>query len=248
MSNRLRQPSPATLIALAALVISIMGQPFANAASSFVATLDGHQIKPRSMPGDRVKSKSLPGSALKDHSVGAEKLKARTIRARHVGANVLTGAEIAEFRLGQVPEAKHAEDATTLGGVPASALSIGRSGHSATCDPASSAFAECVTATVGFPRAGRPFVISEFDWHADTVPASGVCKLTIDGAGVPGVEAHPGESSSSTDTTRNKHSGITAVGPVIDSGVHEFAISCNEQEGDIEFEQLHVSALLLGTD
>jgi hypothetical protein len=69
---------------------------------------------------------ALGGSAYAVSQINGKQIKNRTIAAKKIVKNTLTGTEINESKLGQVPNAQHANVATgaiTLQGLPASAFS-----------------------------------------------------------------------------------------------------------------------------
>ena len=96
----MRLPSPAFVIALLALFVALGGTVYAA----------GHRAK---LDGRAIRVKSLPGNRLKPGSVAANRLSPAVLAllgaARASGT--ITGAEIDELSLGQVPEAAHAESA-----------------------------------------------------------------------------------------------------------------------------------------
>jgi hypothetical protein len=94
-----RLPSPALAIAALALFVSLGGSVYA----AKVAKLSGRAIKVKSLPGNRLK----PGS------VAANRLKPGVLPALGGHQGPITGAEIDELSLGQVPNAAHAETADT---------------------------------------------------------------------------------------------------------------------------------------
>jgi len=61
----------------------------------------------------------ITGKQIKNGTVGTRDLKNNDIRGKDVRANTLTGSDIAESRLGEVPRAGNADNATQLGGVTA---------------------------------------------------------------------------------------------------------------------------------
>jgi hypothetical protein len=98
MKQAIRLNSPAVAISLLALFVALGGTVYAAAR----AKIDGRTIVLKSLPGNRVKPRSLP----------ANRLKPGAIRAA-VASAPLTGAEINEITLSQVPSAGHAESADT---------------------------------------------------------------------------------------------------------------------------------------
>jgi hypothetical protein len=95
MRQGIRRPSPALLVATIALFVALGGTVYAAGKIS----------------GKAIKVKSLPGNRLKPHSVPANRLKLGTLNGLTGSTAQITGAEINELSLGQVPEAAHAETA-----------------------------------------------------------------------------------------------------------------------------------------
>jgi len=136
MRQGIRLPSPALAIAALALFVTLGGTVYA----AKVAGLNGRAIK----------VKSLPGNRLKPHSVAANRLKPGVLSTLGQHSGPITGAEIDELSLGQVPNAAHAETAdTALSAVDAqTALNAVNAvtansvnGYSAGCLPGTQAFA-----------------------------------------------------------------------------------------------------------
>ncbi len=137
MGQGIRRPSPALGVAVLALFIALGGTVYAAKK----ARIDGRAVKVKSLPGNRLKLRSIPANRLKPGVLAA------------AGANqkaLITGAEIDELSLGQVPNAAHAETAdtaksaidaqTALNAVNAiTAQSV--NGHEAGCLPGTEAFA-----------------------------------------------------------------------------------------------------------
>ncbi len=132
-----RLPSPALAVSVLALFIALGGTVYAAKK----ARIDGKTVKVKSLPGNRVKLRSIPANRLKP---GVLKTAGSDQTA------LITGAEIDELSLGQVPNAAHAETAdfaksatdaqTALNAVNAiTAQSV--NGHEAGCLPGTQAFA-----------------------------------------------------------------------------------------------------------
>jgi hypothetical protein len=135
MRQGMRLPSPAVAIAGLALFVALSGSVYAATK----ARIDGKAVK----------VKSLPGNRLKPHSIPANRLKPGVLNGA-AGSGPITGAEIDELTLGQVPEAVHALTAetaqsaidaqTALNAVNAiNAQTV--NGHSAGCTPGTTPFA-----------------------------------------------------------------------------------------------------------
>ncbi len=97
MREGMRLPSPALVVSVLALFVALGGTVYA--------------AKKAKIDGRAVKVKSLPGNRLKVGSVTANRLKPGTLSTALAQAGPITGAEIDELSLGQVPEAAHAETA-----------------------------------------------------------------------------------------------------------------------------------------
>lgn len=136
MKRDIRWPSPALVISTLALFVALGGTVYA--------------AKKAKIDGRAVKVKSLPGNRLKPGSVAADRLKPGTISTALSQAGPITGAEINELTLGQVPDAAHAETAdqaqnaitaqTALNAVNAITAQT-LNGHTATCLPGTTPFA-----------------------------------------------------------------------------------------------------------
>jgi hypothetical protein len=101
---------PALAVAAIALFAALGGSVY---AASKRHGISGRAIRVKSLPGNRVKIRSLPGNRLKPHSIPASGLKPGVLAAAGRPSAPLTGAEIDEWTLGQVPRATHAETADT---------------------------------------------------------------------------------------------------------------------------------------
>lgn len=97
MLRRLRSQSPALPLAFLALFIALGGGVYA------ASRIDGHSIKPRSLPGNRLEPNSVPGN----------RLRAGTVPGNRLRPGSVTGAQLDAATLGQVPSAAHAESAAT---------------------------------------------------------------------------------------------------------------------------------------
>jgi hypothetical protein len=137
MKLGIRLPSPALAVSVLALFIALGGTVYAAKK----ARINGKAVKVKSLPGNRLKLGSIPANRLKPGVLAAAGLDQKTL---------ITGAEIDELSLGQVPNAAHAESAdfaksatdaqTALNAVNAiTAQSV--NGHEAGCLPSTQAFA-----------------------------------------------------------------------------------------------------------
>jgi hypothetical protein len=91
----MRLPSPALAISVLALFVALGGTVYA-----------AQKLR---INGRAIKVKSLPGNRIKVGSVAANRLKPGTLSTALAQSGPITGAEIDELSLGQVPDAAHAE-------------------------------------------------------------------------------------------------------------------------------------------
>lgn len=90
-----RRPTPAMVVAVIALFIALGGSVYAASG------IDGHSIRPKSLPGNRL----VPGS------VAANRLQAGTLPGDRLAPQSVTGTQVDAATLGQVPSAVHADRA-----------------------------------------------------------------------------------------------------------------------------------------
>lgn len=165
----MRLPSPSFAIALLALFVALGGTVYAAGQR---AKIDGRAIR----------AKSLPGNRLKPGSVAANRLSpaALTMLRGQPPSGPVTGAEIDELSLGQVPEAAHAESAdSALSALEAetalsalNAIEATRvNGHEAGCLPGTEAFAgACWQASASETALGAPAAASSCAAQGGTLP------------------------------------------------------------------------------
>jgi hypothetical protein len=100
MRKGLRRPSPSLVISMIALFVAMSGTVYA----AKTAKISGKAIKVKSMPGNRLKPRSVTANRLAPGVLAAASPAAQS-------PGVVTGLEIDELTLGQVPEAAHADTA-----------------------------------------------------------------------------------------------------------------------------------------
>lgn len=98
MRQGIWRSSPALAISVLALFVALGGSVYAAKR----AKIDGKAIRAKSIPGNRVKPRSI----------AANRLKPGVLKETRIAAP-LTGADINELTLGQVPSAAHADTAGT---------------------------------------------------------------------------------------------------------------------------------------
>jgi hypothetical protein len=97
MGSWIRRQGPAFAVACLALMVALGGSVYA------ATEIDGHAVKPGSLPGNRLERASVPGN----------RLKPGTLRGGRIEPGSLTGRQVDAATLGKVPEATHADSAGT---------------------------------------------------------------------------------------------------------------------------------------
>jgi hypothetical protein len=201
-----RLPSPALVVSTLALFVALGGTVYA------AQKLDGRAIKAKSLPGNRLKLRSVPANRLKPGALRGAGLAGP-------GGQV-TGAEIDELSLGQVPEAAHAEVAefaktageaqTALNAVNAVNAST-VNGHGAGCLPGTQQFAgACWQSSASETALSAPAAASSCAAQGGTLPEA--LQLTVFSQ-QPGVMLANGDEWTG-DITSYTAPGLYSVGTV----------------------------------
>jgi hypothetical protein len=134
MRQRFGRPTPATVVALIALVAALAGSAYA------AGRIDGRAVKVKSLPGNRLKPRSVP----------ANRLKPGVIPATAGISGQITGSQIDERSLGQVPSAGYADVAGFAASATEAETAVNAvnavdsqtvNGHTAGCQPGTTPFA-----------------------------------------------------------------------------------------------------------
>lgn len=134
MRQRFGRPTPATIVALVALVAALAGSAYA------AGRIDGRTVRVKSLPGNRLKPRSVP----------ANRLKPGVIPAAVGVTGQITGSQIDERSLGQVPSAGYADLAGFAAGATEAETALNAvnavdaqsvNGHTAGCLPGTTPFA-----------------------------------------------------------------------------------------------------------
>jgi hypothetical protein len=112
-----RRPSPALVIALIALFISLSGVAYGVATGS----IDSREIKNNTIRSRDLRNNDIRTRDLRNNEIRGRDVRNSTVQGRDVALNTLTGDDINESRLGRVPSATSATSADTA----ASATSAG---------------------------------------------------------------------------------------------------------------------------
>ena len=246
MTRREKLMHPATFISLAALFVALGGVGYAAA--------------------------TIGSAAIVDNSIRSKDVRNNDLRGKDVRTNTLKGADVDESSLGQVPSAAAADSAATaahatnadnatnattaqnaanadsIGGIGPDALTIGRSALGS-CEPGA-AFTNCTTVNLSMPRPGRVLLNAGGQWHSDDAAGTsvrGLCRINLDGNPLTGV-TEEGSLSQQTDSNQEQAlAGVTAVTGVLPAGDHTFTVACSDDVGDMDFTDVRLSAVLLGS-
>jgi hypothetical protein len=104
-----RRPSPALVISLIALFVSLSGVSY-GVATGFI---DSREIKNNQVRSVDLRNNDVRTRDLRNNEVRGRDIRNSTIRGADVGLNTLTGDDVNESRLGKVPSAAAADQATT---------------------------------------------------------------------------------------------------------------------------------------
>ena len=104
-----RSPSPALLISLIALFVSLGGVSYA-VATGFI---DSREIRDNTIRSRDIRNNTLRTEDIRNNEIRGRDIRNSTIRGEDVAFNTLTGADINESKLGKVPQAAQADTATT---------------------------------------------------------------------------------------------------------------------------------------
>jgi hypothetical protein len=223
MKRRLRLPSPALAVGVLGLFIALGGTVYAAKK----ARISGRAIKVKSLPGNRLRIGSVPLNRLTPgvlHGVASQ------------GGGQITGAEVDELSLGQVPNAAHAETAdsarsaidaqTALNAVNAiNAQTV--NGHSAGCLPGTVQFAgACWQASPSEVALSAPVAATSCATRGGVLPEA--LQLAAFSQ-QPGVSLDSGDEWSS-DVTSYTSPGLFSVATVSAAAVVSSSASTNNRK------------------
>jgi hypothetical protein len=228
-------------------------------ATAFAATKIGaNEIKANSIKTGKIVKEAVTAGKLKngavteskiaDGAVTTNKLADGAVTTNKLANDAVTGDKAKESTFAQVPSAASANNANTVGGVPASALTVGRSGYEISCFGTTNY--TCASTTLSLPRSGRVLLVSQLPMHADADGSSASCHLTRNGAEIPDTETTPGvlQDTDSNEGSETANGGVTLVTGVLPAGSSTFTQVCSDTGGNPHFRTTSISAVLLGTD
>jgi hypothetical protein len=104
-----RRPSPALVISMIALFVSLSGVSY-GVANGFI---DSREIKNNEIRSLDIRNNQIRTKDLRNNEIRGIDIRNSTVQGRDVALNTLTGDDIAESRLGKVPSATAADTATS---------------------------------------------------------------------------------------------------------------------------------------
>lgn len=223
-------------------VFLILGGATAFAA---IKKVGANEIKANSIKTGKIVKEAVTAGKIKKNAVTEGKIADGAVTTNKLANDAVTGDKAKESTFSQVPSAANAN---TVGGVPAAALTVGRSGYESSCFGTSNY--TCATVTLNLPRSGRVLLVSQLPMHADADNSRATCHLTRNGTEVPNTETTPGvlQDTDSNEGSETANGGVTTVTGVLPAGNSTFTQVCSDVEGNPHFRTTSISAVLLGTD
>jgi len=108
-----RRPTPALVISMIALFVSLSGVSY-GVATGFI---DSREIKNNEIRSIDIRNNEVRTRDLRNNEVRGIDIRNSTVQGRDIALNTVTGEDINETTLGKVPTAATADSATTAGGV-----------------------------------------------------------------------------------------------------------------------------------
>ena len=113
-----RRPSPALVISMIALFVSLSGVSY-GVATGFI---DSREIKNNEIRSLDIRNNEIRTRDLRNNEVRGIDIRNSTVQGRDIGLNTVTGTDINEGTLGKVPSATAADTATSATGVSTLAI------------------------------------------------------------------------------------------------------------------------------
>ena len=180
--------------------------------------VDHTDLAPDSLNGAKVADATLDGGAFADDSITG------------VDVDTVSGDDIAEDSLGEVPRARVA--------------GRGRSAEGGSCNPENAGYVSCVQVSIDLPASGRVFVhgFGNGRPEANTSQGFGDCAIYTSATG-----GYPSTVRVNSDTSSGGEFGISLVTDPVGPGTVSFELHCNEvAPGGILYRNVGVSAFQIG--
>jgi hypothetical protein len=110
MGRLARRPSPAMVVALVALFVSLGGVSYGFATGS----IDSREVKDNSLRSRDLRNNDVRSIDIRNNEIRGRDIRNSTIRTEDIGANQVKGPDVLESSLGEVPKASVATSATSL--------------------------------------------------------------------------------------------------------------------------------------
>jgi hypothetical protein len=108
-----RRPTPALVISMIALFVSLSGVSY-GVATGFI---DSREIKNNEIRSRDIRNNEVRTRDLRNNEVRGIDIRNSTVQGRDIALNTVTGEDVKEDTLGKVPSAGSADSATTARGV-----------------------------------------------------------------------------------------------------------------------------------
>ena len=125
-------------------------------------------------------------------------------------------------------------------------LPISKTKTTSECDPTTTDYFDCGNVTLkqstAFPR--RTMIVVDGTFSTDGTGARGECRLVVDDASTPVNNAFAKLGDNTGVHVNDFHAGWglnTITAPL--GGTHKYSVKCNEQETDIKFHDIQISAI-----
>jgi hypothetical protein len=228
------RPSPALVISLVALFVSLGGAGYA------AITVTGKNVKNSSLTGKDVKNSSLTGSDVKNSS----------LTGSDVRDNRLGGSDILESSLGKVPSAGNADsagsanNANALNGIAASGLvrvARAQDNDNALLPGVSSSGADVVTTSITAP--GRGFLVINAGSDISGQPDTSDCVINIDGNDI-----QSSDRSWQTGAGNQEEDCTTETTQAVNAGNHSVALQNGATLTNASYDEAELQVLFVPFD
>ena len=252
-----KRMSFANVMSVLALFVALGGSAYALKKNSVTSKqLKNNGVKNVDLANDAVTSQKVADGSLLDDDFGAGQLPQGPQGPQGPAGSPDTPQQVLD-KLKQVDGAGSGLEADSVAGFGASDLgTVGRSTQAANCLDDQEANQVCASVDLTMPRAGRVLVIGDGFAVAgvlndvigpgsgsdSTTSVQGTCSLHVDNASVTGSSSQSMFNLNATDGL-----SITTVTAPLAAGTHTFALRCLEEDGDIDWGQSRITAVMLGS-
>jgi hypothetical protein len=181
--------------------------------------------------GDGVQSADVRDDTLAGGGLATPDLRAGSVGASEVVNDSLTGLDVDEAQLGQVPSALTAAFGGTGGAL-----------GGATCDPTTAEYITCEDFSYTVPAPTRFLVLGDMTIQNTTGHAYGSCRLAVGPSGV------PGSFRPVSDLDDPASARTVAVSAPIGPGVINVRLDCRQTDGDLFLDHVQLSAVALSSN